>query len=50
MIGYFLANEPEWAFGNNYIALEMLAGGDTSLVSRKATGRLAQRKIPGFGI
>lgn len=47
MIGYFLANEPEWAFGNNNIALEMLAGGDTSLVSRKALADWLREKYRG---
>lgn len=46
MIGYFLANEPEWAFGNNNIALEMLAG-DTLLVSRMALADWLREKYQG---
>lgn len=46
MIGYFLANEPEWAFGNNNIALEMLAG-DTLLVSRKVLADWLRNKYQG---
>lgn len=35
LIGYFLGNEPEWAFGNNNIALEMICNPSGKSFSRK---------------
>ncbi|HUU26620.1 MAG TPA: hypothetical protein VM123_02305 [archaeon] len=43
LIGYFLANEPQWAFGNLYPASEMLESGEPSASRTKLAGWLKER-------
>ena len=43
LIGYFLVNEPKWAFGDNNVAFEMFAT-DTPSFAKKEMARWLQKK------
>ena len=43
LIGYFLANEPQWGFGNNNLAFEMFAVGTPSF-TKKEMSQWLQKK------
>jgi hypothetical protein len=43
LIGYFLSNEPHWAFGKNNLAFEMFATAQSSATKREFVKWIAQR-------
>jgi hypothetical protein len=48
LIGYFLSNEPHWAFGDNNLAFEMLAV-NTPSVTRSEFTRFLEKKYKDIG-
>jgi hypothetical protein len=63
LIGYFLSNEPHWAFGNHYLAFEMLGTAEPSFTKKELVQFLQKQyggdlsafnaawklSLPGFG-
>ena len=43
LIGYFLSNEPQWAFGDNNLAFEMFATNTASATKQKMAGWLKNK-------
>ena len=49
LIGYFLQNEPKWAFGNNNLAFEMFAT-DTPSFTKKEMAKWLQKKYGNISV